>query len=117
MEIAPPVAIALQALRPRIKVIGVEAAACPAMTESLEAGYRIAVGSGKTIADGIAVKKPGELTLGYVQRFVDEVVTVDEEEIANAVLLLLEQEKTVTEGAGAVALAALYNRHVPRARG
>jgi threonine dehydratase len=111
------IAIALKALSPRVKVIGVEAAACPAMKESLEAGHRIAAGSGKTIADGIAVKKPGELTLGYVQRYVDEVVTVDEEEIANAVLLLLEQEKTVTEGAGAVALAALYNRHVPRARG
>ena len=65
-----------------------------------------------TIADGIAVKRPGELTL----RYVDEIVTVDEEEIANAILLLLEQEKTVVEGAGACTLAALSNRYVPAAR-
>ncbi|HEX2466014.1 MAG TPA: threonine ammonia-lyase [Thermoanaerobaculia bacterium] len=111
------IAVAIKALRPRVKVIGVEAAACPAMKRSLEEGKRVTVGSGTTIADGIAVKKPGALTLEYVKRFVDDVVTVDEEEIANAVLVLLEQEKTVTEGAGAVTLAALYNRHVRAARG
>jgi threonine dehydratase len=111
------IAIAIKALKRRVKVIGVEAAACAAMKQSLEAGARVTVASGTTIADGIAVKKPGALTLDYVKRFVDDVVTVDEEEIANAVLLLLEQEKTVTEGAGAVALAALYNRRVRVARG
>ncbi len=111
------IAVAIKALRPRIKVIGVEAAACPSMKESLEAGKRVVVRSGTTIADGIAVKQPGALTLEYVKRLVDDVVTVDEEEIANAVLLLLEQEKTVTEGAGAVTLAALYNRRVRAARG
>jgi threonine dehydratase len=110
-------AIAIKALKRRVKVIGVEAAACAAMKESLDSGARVTVASGTTIADGIAVKKPGALTLEYVKRFVDDVVTVDEEEIANAVLLLLEQEKTVTEGAGAVALAALYNRRVRVARG
>jgi threonine dehydratase len=111
------IAIALKAARPGVKVVGVEAAAFPAMARSVEAGRRVTVPSGTTIADGIAVKRPGALTLGYVKRWVDDVVTVDEEEIANAVLLLLEQEKTVTEGAGAAALAALYNRHVPAARG
>ena len=111
------IAIATKSLRPGVKVIGVEAAAMPAMKMSLEAGHRVAAGSGYTIADGIAVKVPGELTLEYVKRYVDDLVTVDEQEIANAVLLLLEQEKTVTEGAGAVALAALYNEKVPAARG
>jgi threonine dehydratase len=112
------IAVAIKALRPGVAVIGVEAAACPAMKASLEAGSRVTTPAiGHTIADGIAVKQPGELTLEYARRFVDDVVTVDEEEIANAVLLLLEQEKTVTEGAGAVALAAVYNGRVPAARG
>jgi threonine dehydratase len=111
------IAVAIKGLRPRVKVIGVEAAAYPAMARSVEAGRPVTVAAATTIADGIAVKRPGVLTLAYVKRFVDDLVTVDEEEIANAVLLLLEQEKTVTEGAGAVALAALYNRRVPIARG
>jgi threonine dehydratase len=112
------IAVALKALRPGVAVIGVEAEACPAMKRSLEAGSRVTTPSfGTTIADGIAVKQPGELTLEYTRRFVDDVVTVNEEEIANAVLLLLEQEKTVTEGAGAVTLAAVYNGRVPAARG
>jgi threonine dehydratase len=63
-----------------------------------------------TIGDGIAVRRAGERTLPLVERYVDEIVTVDEEEIANAILLLLEREKTVAEGAGAVAAAALINR-------
>jgi threonine dehydratase len=111
------IAVAIKGQRPRVKVIGVEAEAFPAMARSLGAGRRVTVDPGTTIADGIAVKRPGRLTFGYVKRLVDDIVTVDEEEIANAVLLLLEQEKTVTEGAGAVALAALYNRKVPAARG
>ena len=111
------VAVALKGLRPRVKVIGVEAAACPAMGKSVEAGHHVTVGAATTIADGIAVKRPGELTFEYVKRFVDDLVTVDEEEIANAVLLLLEEEKTVTEGAGAVTLAALYNKRVRAAHG
>ncbi|HVR29710.1 MAG TPA: threonine ammonia-lyase [Thermoanaerobaculia bacterium] len=111
------IAVALKGLRPRVKVIGVEADACPAMKKSVEAGHRVTIEADTTIADGIAVKRPGELTLEYVKRWVDDLVTVDEEEIANAVLLLLEQEKTVTEGAGAVALAALYNQRVKAAYG
>ena len=111
------IAIALKGLKPRVKVIGVEAEVCPAMKASVAAGRRVTVHAGTTIADGIAVKRPGKLTLEYVSRYVDDLVTVDEEEIANAVLLLLEQEKTVTEGAGAVALAALYNRRIKSAQG
>ena len=63
-----------------------------------------------TIADGIAVRRAGDLTLPQVERFVDEIVTVDEEEIANAIMVLLEREKTLAEGAGAVALAALLQK-------
>ena len=111
------IAIALKTLRPEIIIIGVEAKAVPAMQQSVEAGRPVTVTSGITIADGIAVKHPGERTLGYVRRYVDEMVCVDEGEIANAVLLLLEQEKAVVEGAGAVPLAALYNGHVPAAKG
>jgi threonine dehydratase len=66
-----------------------------------------------TIADGIAVRRAGEKTLPLIQKYVDDIVTVDEEEIANAVLLLLEREKTLAEGAGAAAIAALINRKTP----
>ncbi len=107
------VGLALKTLRPQIKIIGVQTAAVPSMQQSVEAGEPVTLPSRDTIADGIAVKRPGELTLRYVERYVDEIVTVDEEEIANAILLLLEQEKTVAEGAGACTLAALYNGYVP----
>jgi threonine dehydratase len=73
--------------------------------------------SAVTIADGIAVRRAGERTLPLIQKYVDDVVTVEEEEIANAVLLLLEREKTLAEGAGAAAVAALVNRRIPTIRG
>src|SRR5260370_21966255 len=81
---------------------------------------RVAVAEGKpvtlagevTIADGIAVRRAGERTLPLVQKYVDEIVTVEEEEVANAILLLLEREKTLAEGAGAAAVAALVNHRV-----
>ena len=69
--------------------------------------------SAKTIADGIAVRRAGERTLPLVQKYVDDIVTVEEEEIANAILLLLEREKTLAEGAGAAAIAAVLNRKLP----
>ncbi|MEE2775278.1 MAG: threonine ammonia-lyase, partial [Acidobacteriota bacterium] len=106
------IAVAMKELRPDVRIVGVEAAAVPAMKQSVEAGTPVTASSGITIADGIAVKHPGERTLQYVERYVDDLVVVDDEEISNAVLLLLEQEKTVTEGAGATPLAALYNGHV-----
>ncbi len=111
------IGVALKALKPDTLLIGVQAAAVPSMRHSLDAGQSQPTAQQDTIADGIAIKKPGALTFEYVQRYVDDVVTVNEEEIANAVLLLLEQEKSVVEGAGAVPLAALYNDHVPQARG
>jgi threonine dehydratase len=104
------VGLALKARRPSVRVIGVQAAAVPAMQRSLVARRRVPVGAVPTIADGIAVGRVGELTFELVTRLVDDIVTVDEEELANAVLLLLEIEKTVVEGAGAAPLAALLNR-------
>jgi threonine dehydratase len=104
------VALAIKARRPSVRLVGVQAEAIAAMHRSLRAGERVRVPAGATIADGIAVRRAGELTFALARHLVDEVVTVDEEELANAVLLLLEIEKTVVEGAGAAPLAALLNR-------
>jgi len=104
------VAVAIKARRPAVRVIGVQAAAVAAMQAALQAGERLRVPAGATIADGIAVRRVGQVTFALAARLVDEVVTVGEEELANAVLLLLEIEKTVVEGAGAAPLAALLNR-------
>jgi threonine dehydratase len=111
------IATAVKALRPGIEVVGVQTAAVPSMVRSLERGEPTLVPPAITIADGIAVKRPGTRTLEIVRRLVDDVVTVAEEEIANAMLLLLEREKTVAEGAAAATLAALVNGRVPRAAG
>jgi len=111
------IAVAIKEVNPRIRVIGVQTEALPSMKASVAAGEPVTVPPGRTIADGIAVKRPGEHTLAYVRRYVDEIVTVSEEEIANAILLLLEREKTVAEGAGAASVAALVHGHVPAAKG
>ncbi len=111
------VACALKELNPRIQVIGVQAASVASMKASIEAGQIVNLDTGSSIADGIAVKRPGNQTFEVIQKYVDDIVSVDEEEIANAILLLLEREKSVVEGAGAVALAALLNGRIPRARG
>ncbi|HVS65401.1 MAG TPA: threonine ammonia-lyase [Thermoanaerobaculia bacterium] len=111
------ISIAMKESRPGIQIVGVQTAALPSMQASLQQKERLTLPPAQTIADGIAVKRPGELTLPIVERYVDDVVTVDEEEIANAILLLLERERTVAEGAAAAALAALYNGLVPRALG
>src|SRR5512138_2471886 len=103
------VAIALKSVRPEVRVIGVEAEIIPAMQAALEAGKPVTIEGASTIADGIAVKRAGDLTFGHVRKWVDEIVTVSEEEIASAILYLLEKEKTVAEGAGAVSVAALMN--------
>jgi threonine dehydratase len=111
------VACALKESRPDIQVVGVQTAVLPSMKASFDARSLVTVPAGTTIADGIAVKRPGERTYEMVRRYVDAVVTVDEEEIANAILLLLEREKSVVEGAGAVGLAALIHGKIPQARG
>ena len=101
------VACALKESNPRIRVVGVEPEKLPSMLRAREAGSPITIAAEATIADGIAVRRAGDLTLPLVSRYVDEIVTVDDEEIASAILTLLEQEKTLAEGAGAAALAAV----------
>jgi len=104
------VALAIKSQRPAVRVIGVEAAAMSPLLRSLQAHERVRVPPAPTIADGIAVRQVGEVTFDLARTYVDDVVTVSEEELANAILLLLEIEKTVVEGAGAAPLAALLNR-------
>jgi threonine dehydratase len=106
------VALAVKARRPGVEVIGVQSAALPGLRAALEAGAPVGIPPAPTIADGIAVRRVGALTFELCRRFVDEVVTVDEAEIANAILVLLEVEKTVVEGAGATTLAAVLNKKV-----
>ena len=101
------IACALKETNPKIRVIGVEPEKLPSMLRAREAGHPITIAAEATIADGIAVRRAGDLTLPLVNRYVDEIVTVDDEEIASAILMLLEQEKTLAEGAGAAALAAV----------
>lgn len=101
------IAVAVKALKPSVRIIGVEASAAASARASVEAGEVVAIESSETLADGIAVKRIGDRTFPVIQEYVDEIVTVEEEEIATAVLRLLEREKTVVEGAGAVPLAAL----------
>jgi threonine dehydratase len=106
------IAIALKTLKPAIRVIGVQAEAIPSMKMALEQNQITRVPAAATIADGIAVRAPGDETFPIVKRWVDEIVTVNEGEIANAVLMLLEIEKTVAEGAAATPLAALVHKKV-----
>jgi threonine dehydratase len=105
--LASGIAIAVKSARPSVEVFGVQADACAPYADSLREGIPIAVASALTIADGIAVKRPGELTLGLVDRWLDGVVTVGEDEIAEAMVMLMERGKLVVEGAGAVGVAAL----------
>jgi threonine dehydratase len=104
------VTVALEARRPGVRIIGVQSEAIAAMRAALQAGHPVTMPPAATIADGIAVGQVGRQTFDIAARGVDEVVTVSEEELANAILLLLEIEKTVVEGAGAAPLAALVNR-------
>lgn len=106
------IAVAVKALRPGVRVVGVEAAVVPAALRARQAGGALTVPAGDTIADGIAVRRVGDHTFRLIEKYVDDLVVVDEEEIANAVLLLLEREKTVAEGAAATALAAVLNGRI-----
>ncbi len=103
------VACAVKETNPHVRVIGVQPARLPSMKVAIAEGHPVTLSPAPTIADGIAVRRAGEKTLPLVQKYVDDIVTVDEEEIANAILLLLEREKTLAEGAGAAAIAALIN--------
>ncbi len=104
------VACALKETNPAIRIVGVQTERLPSMLRAMEHGEPVTLPAEATIADGIAVRRAGDLTLPQVKRYVDEIVTVDEEEIANAIMVLLEREKTLAEGAGAVALAALLQQ-------
>jgi len=105
------VATAAKALKPQLRVIGVQAAGAPSALLSRRKGKPVTLPSAKSLADGIVVKRLGELTFPIIEKLVDELVTVEEEEIAQAIVSLLEKGKLVVEGAGAVPLAALlYGR-------
>ena len=107
------VAFAIKTLRPEIKVYGVQSSGAPSMATSLQEGAIQHLNNVSTIADGIAVKEPGVNTFELCNRYVDEVVTVSDEEIAAAILALIEQQKLVAEGAGAVSVAAAMFNKVP----
>ncbi len=100
------IAYTLKTLKPNVKVYGVQASGAPSMKNSVAHGQIEALASVSTIADGIAVKTPGDVTYDLVTKYVDEIVTVTDDEIAAAILTLMEQHKLMTEGAGAVAVAA-----------
>ena len=112
------VAVAAKALRPDIRVVGVQASGAAAYPPSLAAGAPLRLARGVTIADGIAVLRPGELTFAHVSKLVDEVVTVSDEDLSAALLVLLERHKMVVEPAGGAAVAALLTgAYVPPADG
>lgn len=107
------VAYAIKSLNPAIKVYGVQAAGAPGMYHSFEVHHPDALKSVSTVADGIAVKKPGDLTYKICSKYVDEIGLVTEDEICAAILRLLEEEKMVAEGAGAASVAAVMFNKVP----
>jgi threonine dehydratase len=106
------IAIALKTERPSVRVVGVQVDTCAPFPGSLRAGRPVAVTSALTIADGIAVKRPGELTLELIERWVDELVVVAEDDVAEAMVWVLERAKLVVEGAGAVGVAAVLGGRI-----
>ena len=107
------VAFAIKSLNPDIKVYGVQAAGAPSMKNSVEHKQIERLDAVSTIADGIAVKQPGENTFSLCSKYVDEIVTVTDDEVSSAILALLEHQKLITEGAGAVAVAAAMIDKIP----
>jgi threonine dehydratase len=101
------IACAIKLSKPSVRVIGVQTSRLPSMQAAIEQHHPVTIDPATTIADGIAVRRAGDVTFPIVQQYVDEIVTVDEDEIASSILVLLEREKTLAEGAGATALAAL----------
>jgi threonine dehydratase len=103
------VASVLKRVKPGVRVVGVEPEAAPKMRESLKAGRPVVVEPKPTVADGLVAKKPGDITFQVTSNLVDDIVTVEEEDIAEAIYVLLERKKTLVEGAGAVGVAALIS--------
>lgn len=101
------IACAVKESRPGVRVVGVQTSRLPSMAAAVAEHHPVTIDPATTIADGIAVRRAGDITLPIIEKYVDEIVTVDEDEIASAILMLLEREKTLAEGAGATALAAL----------
>jgi threonine dehydratase len=101
------IAVAAKAMKPSIKIIGVQASIIASSKASIEKGEIVTLPGVKSLADGIAVKTPGDISFEYIKRYVDEIVTVSEDEIAYGIFSLIEKSKLVPEGAGAVAIAAL----------
>jgi threonine dehydratase len=110
--LAAGVGVALSELLPEARVVGVQAEACAPYVESLAAHHPVGARSANTICDGIAVKRPGDFTLPLVEQYLDQVVTVTDDEVAQAMVLMLERAKLVVEGAGAVGVAALMQGRV-----
>ncbi len=107
------VAYAIKHLNPKVKVYGVQAAGSASMIASQQEGAPITLDQADTVADGIAVKHPGDLTYRLVSEYVDDIVTVRDDEIAAAILALLEKKKVIAEGAGAVSVAAVLFHKLP----
>ncbi len=109
------IATAAKALKPSVKIVGVQTSNIPSMKESLEKGEVTSAFKDVTIADGIAVKIPGDLTFSIIKDLIDEIIVVDEDEIAQAMLFLLENQKVTAEGAGAVSTAAIWSgKYIPK---
>jgi threonine dehydratase len=107
------VAYALKTLKPSVKIYGVQAAGAPSMYNAVKTGDPTRLPSVSTFADGIAVKAPGENTFEYCKKYVDEIITVTEDEISAAILHLIENQKLIAEGAGAVSVAAVKFGKIP----
>ncbi len=107
------VACAIKSLNPNIKVYGVQAEGAPSMYESIKANKPVRLDKVATVADGIQVKEPGEHTFEYVKKYVDDIVTVTDDEISSAILELIETQKMIAEGAGAAAVAAVMFNKLP----
>ena len=115
--LASGIAVAIKTLNPNCKVYGVQAAGAPSMAESYHANEILSTKTVKTFADGIAVKKPGDKTYEYCHKYLDDIVTVTDDEIATAIVMLMEGQKLIAEGAGATALAAIHFKKLPQIKG
>jgi threonine dehydratase len=111
------ITVAAKGVDPRLRVCGVQAASCPSAAEALKAGRPVLVEAGATLADGIRVRQVGDLAFPIIRDLVDEIILVEEEEIARAILLLLERKRVIAEGAGAASLAALLSGKVKAGKG
>lgn len=111
------VAFAVKQLNPKVKVYGVQAEGAPSMVKSISEGKITCLDSVHTIADGIKVKEPGENTFEYCSKYVDGIVTVSDDEVSSAILHLIEKQKLIAEGAGAVSVAAVMFNKIPDIKG